>query len=335
MHQLKVSFIGCGKHAKANIYPSVQVLGVPIDSVCARHMERAEATGRQYNANKAYDDYREMLAKNKPDAVFVITSGDQHATIVQDCLRAGVHVFVEKPLGWNAPEAARVAELSAQVGKYVMVGFMKRFAPSYRVLKQLMSDENNFGEPLSLAGMFGMRSFGPDIESYLKFNAIHYIDLIRYLFGEVRGLTGFSRTPDAGVAQVLAFISEKGQIGTLFFAGLPSWERHYEELTITGTRGYAKVENMTKVVYHLQKEVAKNVPRWQAMDEEQVSLASIDTSSSGGWQTLYLNGYVGEIKHFLDSVAEDQEPICSAADNVRTMALCDRILGLFKDSATS
>ena len=138
MNYLRIGFIGCGKHAKANIYPSVKLLNLEIAAVCARHLERAEYTARQFQARKAYDDYHKMLSEENLDAIFVITSGDQHPRIVEDCVYAGVHVFVEKPLGWNEAEAQKVADVSKETNKNVMLGFMNRFAPSYLLTKEIM-----------------------------------------------------------------------------------------------------------------------------------------------------------------------------------------------------
>lgn len=66
------------------------------------------------------------------------------------------------------------------------------------------------------------------------------------------------------------------------------------------------------------------------MDEKDCVLTSVNTSSSGGWRDLYLNGYVGEIEHFLDCLLNDKQPICNARDNVKTMALCDKIVACLK-----
>ncbi len=326
MRDLKIGFIGCGRHASANIYPSVKLLGMEIACVCARHQDRAEACAKLWHARRAYDSYQDMLEKEQLDAVFVITSGDQHPAIVKDCLLAGTNVFVEKPFGWDESEARAVADVSREVGRHVMVGFMKRFAPAYVKAKRIIDDAQSFGEVLSMTGMFGVRSFGPQDEPFLKYGAIHFVDLIRFFLGEVRSVAGFKRTPDEGVDQVFSFATESGRIGNMFFAGLSAWARHHEEITITGVNGFVKAENMTRVSCHLHRESGFEGPRWQTLDEEDVVWTSIDTSSSGGLQDLYLRGYVGEVRHFLECVSSDQQPTCCAEDNVKTMALCDRIV---------
>lgn len=325
MNKLKIGFIGCGKHAKANIYPSVKLLGKNIAAVCARHIENAQATADHFHAKHAYDDYNKMLEIENLDVVFVITSGDQHASIVIDCLRSGSHVFVEKPLGWTTEEAREVAKISKKTKKHVMVGFMKRFAPSYLEMKRIISDTQNFGETLTMTGMFGVRPFGDD-EIYLKYGAIHFVDLIRFLFGEIKDLHGYKRVINKNVSQIFSFVTNDGKTGNMFFAGLPAWARHQEEITISGVNGFVKANNLTKVSHHLYTEPSTENPRWQTLDIEDRIFSSVDTSGSGGTERLYINGYVGEVKHFFESIENDKEPNPSAEDNINTMVLVEKIL---------
>jgi predicted dehydrogenase len=325
MNNLRIGFIGCGKHAKANIYPSVKLLNKDITAVCARHMENAQATADRFHAKNAYDDYQKMLESENLDVVFVITSGDQHAGIVIDCLKAGSHVFVEKPLGWTSEEAREVAKISKETKKHVMVGFMKRFAPSYLEMKRIISDSANFGETLTMTGMFGVRPFGDD-EIYLKYGAIHFVDLIRFLFGEIKDLHGYKRVIDKNVSQIFSFVTEDGKTGNMFFAGLPAWARHQEEVTITGVNGFVKADNLVKVSHHSYSDPTSDNPRWQTLDMEDRVFTAVDTSGSGGTERLYINGYVGEIEHFFESIEGGKSPSPSAEDNIKTMLLVEKIL---------
>ena len=98
MHDIRIGIIGAGKHARANIFPSLKLLQQPVACVCSQHLDRAESAAREFQAGRAYSQYTEMLEKENLDAV-IVSTGIQHARIVEDCLKAGLHVFVEKPLG--------------------------------------------------------------------------------------------------------------------------------------------------------------------------------------------------------------------------------------------
>jgi UDP-N-acetylglucosamine 3-dehydrogenase len=325
---MKIGMIGSGVHAKANIYASLELLQVPIQAVCTRHLEAAQATAARYRAPSAYADYRTMLECEKLDAVFVVTDAGSQAAITKDCLEAGTHVFVEKPLGMNAAQAAEVGDLAARVQRQVMVGFMKRFAPAYMMQKEIMNNTAEFGRKVSFSGMFAITSGRPGWtdEVYLKVGGIHYIDLLREFFGELVDVSGYTNSVDVKVDQVFSMRFDSGVIGSMFLAGLPAWKRHWEEMTVTGENGFVNVANMLSVRYHYDRPPATRTPRWQTMDEEDRVLTPVSTSSSGGWRDLYLNGYVGEVEHFLGCVASNTAPLTSAASNVKTMALCDAIL---------
>jgi predicted dehydrogenase len=330
--ELKIGFIGAGKHAQANIYASLRLLDIPVHAVATRHQETAQAAAEKHGANSAYDNHQTMLEKENLDAVFVITDSSTQAGITEDCLNADAHVFVEKPLGMNEAQAAGLAELAARKGKRVMVGFMKRFAPSYAILKETMNNQEDFGRVLSFNGMFAITSGRPgwDDEVFLKVGGIHYVDLMRHLFGEAVNVRGYTNTEGLNVDQIFIMRFDGSVIGSMFFGGLPAWKRHWEEITVTGETGFVKVDNMLRVTCHVDRPVATKDPRWQTMDEEDRILTPMSTSSSGGWRDLYQNGYVGELEHFFESIITNSEPLTSAADNVKTMALCDSIFASLK-----
>jgi UDP-N-acetylglucosamine 3-dehydrogenase len=325
MEIIRIGVIGAGKHARANLFPSLKLLQQPVTCVCSQHLDRAESAALEFHAGRAYNDYSEMIEKEKLDAV-IVSTGSEHARIVEDCLKAGLHVFVEKPLGLNPHEAQSVASAAEAAGKIVMVGFNKRFAPAYARLKQVIQDEDNLGEVLSLQGMFAIGPRERGDENYLKNTAIHYVDLARFLFGEVEQVFALSNTRHALIDQAICLSFQNGRIGSLFFGGLPAWRRHYEEITVTGINGFARVENIEKLVVHTSEALSSSEPPWQNVNEEDRVYSPTHTSSSGGWQDLYLSGYVAEIAYFFECVRTNSQPGCNAADNVKTMALCETIL---------
>jgi predicted dehydrogenase len=324
--------IGCGVHAKANIFSSLHMLGQPIQAVCARHLNHAQAAATQFGIARVYDDYFAMIKKENLDAMFVVVEAASQAKIVCDCLHAGLNVFVEKPLGMDGVEAMKVADLSSKCGKSVMLGFMKRFSPSYNTMKDIMGQEEFFGKKLSFMGMFAITSGRPgwDNNVFTKVGGIHYVDLMRYLFGELVEIHGYTNSMNEEVSNIFTMRFDSGVIGSMFFCGIPAWKRHWEEICVSGTRGFVKVDNMMSVRYHFDIPIAAKEPRWTMLDEEDRVLTAVSTSSSGGWRDLYLNGYAGEIKHFLECLREGKTPICDAHDNVKTMTFCDQIVACLK-----
>lgn len=326
MKNLKIGFIGYGKHAQANLYPSLKILGYPITAVCTRHPEIVKKAQDEYQIKHTYIDYIEMLQKEKLDCVFVATQPDQQLKIVSHCLQTGLHVFVEKPLGFNQKEAKQILDLSQKTKKQVMVGFMKRFAPSYKYLRTLVRNKEKLGEIIAVNEFFTCRNFVTNPREFLLFGVIHYVDLLHWYLGKIISVKGFQTVNGSNIAQVFLCQAESGAVGSIHFCASPSWAKHYEEITITGTNGYAKVENIIKLKYHLNPSNHNFIPRWQILDEEEIEVSSISTSGSGGLKDLYQNGFVGEIQHFLTCVENNQTPETSAFENYQTMILCDELL---------
>lgn len=80
---------------------------------------------------KQYRDYRELLAKEKPDIVIIATPDHWHALNTIDSLKAGAHVFVEKPTGHTINESKAMLQAARETGRVVQVGLHRRIGPHH------------------------------------------------------------------------------------------------------------------------------------------------------------------------------------------------------------
>jgi len=80
---------------------------------------------------KTYGDYRELLAKDKPEIVIIATPDHWHALNTIDALKAGAHVFVEKPTGHSVHESRAMVKVARETGKVVQVGLHRRIGPHH------------------------------------------------------------------------------------------------------------------------------------------------------------------------------------------------------------
>jgi predicted dehydrogenase len=328
MNELKLAFVGYGKHARANLYPSLRLLGEKIAAVCTTRAESAELAGSEYGIPGRYTDVEKMLSAEKPDAVFVCTQPSEMLPIVSQALEAGCHVFAEKPLGMNVTEAQAIADLAEKQNKQVMVGFMKRFAPAYVKIKEVL-DSREIGAVQGITQLFTSRNFAKTPTEYLLFAAIHYIDLMSWYIGSAEQITGFtSVTPEVSV-QSYALKFSNNALGSVQYMGSPAWERAAHEMTITGEKGYVRVQGIDKVIVY-KKNSTISIPRWQVLEENEQTFGTMLTTGIGGVQPLYLNGFVGELKHFIESIENGTPPLTSAVENLRTMKTVDQMLNTVK-----
>lgn len=326
MNNLKLGFIGYGRHARTNLYPSLKVLGYRLAAVATNHEESAKQASADYGISNYYVGHETLLGKEKLDAVFVSAQPNDQLKIVKDALLAGCHVFAEKPLGMNVAEAEEVAALSTKQNKQVMVGFMKRFAPAYMKVKEKIG-EKEFGEALGITQFFTSRNFAKNPTEYLLFAASHYVDLLRWYFGEVEQVSGFANTDETQSLMSYSLRFKNGVLASLQYCGAPSWERAAHEMTITGTNGYVRVSGVDQVKVY-SKDTNMSVPRWQGLEENEQTFGTMLTTSGGGQASLYLNGFVGELKHFVESIEAGKPVENSSEENVKTMRLIDKLVAV-------
>jgi predicted dehydrogenase len=339
IRDLRIGMIGAGRHAQANLYPSLAALGVPVTSVATRSTATASAAARRHGADHAHADYRMMLAQDRLDGVIISLDPDDQATVTEHCLAAGVDVLVEKPLGLDPETAQRTADAAARHDRIAMVAFMKRFAPCYVRVRDLIGDPVEFGAVQSFEMSFAFASWTNELrnDTFLKLAAIHMVDLLRHLLGEVATVQGVANSTGADINLAFAVRQASGVVGTVNLVALPAWERGHEHLTVSGHHGYVVADNQTSVRYHRHQPGGPDGSggpggpvRWQALDEHTTVTESVVSTGSGGLQDLYRRGFVGEVEQFLYSVVTRQQPSCSAADNVATMVLCEQLLAALR-----
>lgn len=141
--------------------------------------------------SNCYDNYADMLARPDLDAVFLVTPTSLHAEQIILALRAGKHVFCEKPLSLDLEDCRRVETEAARHPELtVMIGFVRRFDPSYKDAREKIA-AGAIGRPFLVrsqtcdkndpSGAF-MR-FAPTSGGIFLDCSVHDIDLARWLLG--------------------------------------------------------------------------------------------------------------------------------------------------------
>jgi predicted dehydrogenase len=94
----------------------------------------------QYRGCRGYSDYRELLAKEKVDAVMVATPDHSHAVITMAALKLGKHVFCEKPLAWSVEETRLVTETARKAGVATQLGNHGQASEEARLVREFIAD---------------------------------------------------------------------------------------------------------------------------------------------------------------------------------------------------
>jgi predicted dehydrogenase len=159
---LGVSVVGAGNFARLVLLPRLRAAGgFEPRGICTARGLSAEHTGRSGEFAFATTDAAEVWSDASTDAVFVATRHDLHAELVMAGLRAGKHVFVEKPLCITGPELVAIARLVDELGPrcpVLAVGFNRRFAPATARLRDFVKGAG----PLAISYRFAVPALPPD-----------------------------------------------------------------------------------------------------------------------------------------------------------------------------
>lgn len=322
----RLGVIGAGFHATRNILPSLALAGIDIAALATRDLARSKAALTRFgSAGRPYASAEELLADATVRDVVVVAQAADQARLALRAIEAGKNVFADKPLGWTAGEARRIADAAEARGVTAMVGFMKRYAPAYRELKSML-DAGELGTLRSFELTFGCDSaaFCADEEDFVKLAAIHVVDLVRFLFGEVTVVHGVSNSAARSVALSVVLGLESGVVGTLNLSGLPSYSSETEMLRVSGEQAHVVVADVASVTIHRADVDAS----WRALTDTTVTRRPAESAMSGIERDLFQRGFVGELEAFARAAGGGPAPSSTARDNVRTMELCGLILGL-------
>lgn len=234
-----VSFVGAGNYAGRVLIPAFKAAGAAMHSVASGGGVSAVHFGRKYGFRSATTDWVASIADPVVDAVVIATRHDAHARQVLAALRAGKHVFCEKPLCLTLAELDEIeTEARARPGQMLMVGFNRRFAPQVIKVKQLLT---TVAEPKSFVMTVNAGAIPPDHWTQDKVvgggrivgEGCHFIDLLRHLAGapivEQHGVS-------LGANAALAVRDDKATL-TLRFADGSVGAIHY---LANGDKGFPK-----------------------------------------------------------------------------------------------
>jgi predicted dehydrogenase/threonine dehydrogenase-like Zn-dependent dehydrogenase len=186
-----LGFIGAGNYAGAVLIPAFKASGAHLKVVVSSTGVSGVHAARKYGFELASTDTDAVFADPDVAALVITTRHDSHAELVCRALRAGKHVYVEKPLALRVDELQmieRAYEAAAAQSRppVLMVGFNRRFAPHVQKLKRL------------LAGVRGPKAFVMTVNAgaipashwtqdpavgggRVVGEACHFIDLLRHL----------------------------------------------------------------------------------------------------------------------------------------------------------
>jgi len=324
--RVRAGFVGCGSHSFRNVYPALQFAPVELVATCDLDIHKAQAFAQQFGARSSYADHREMLRREKLEAVFIVTGYDAggrptYPTLAADCLRAGCHVWIEKPPAASCAEISVMQQAAYECGLHVMVGFKKMFCPANEKAKELMGS-SEFGR-LSLVSVqypqqvptvdelrayLDERKAVPSVVGFLD-HLCHPVSLLVYLAGMPEALH-YERAASGAGAAVFSFRS--GVVALLALTHGASLSGGMERTLIVSDGGrHIVVQNNLRVTLHRSAPLGYgDTPSFYVGTPGQTSAVWEPEFSLGQLYNkgLFLQGYYGEVNEFARAVLERRPP---------------------------
>jgi predicted dehydrogenase len=303
MDQLRYAVIGIGAgvfgmHRTALLLPEIRVV-----AVTDVNMEVAQQRSEELHC-PSYHDHRQMLAEIKPDVVVIMTPHPYHAQIAIDCLQAGSHVLIEKPMAVQVSEADAIIEAAEHAQRVVGVIFQHRFRPEIQAAHQLIqSGQIGHLQHVSMTAVWtrtaryyqsaGWRgTWKGEGGGVLMNQACHHLDLLCHLVGEPVRIFALTRrilhsieTEDTVQA---ALEWSDGALGSLHISTAEADQA--EHLKIVGTRGQLELNGDILTHRTLDTDIADFVithPKAMAAPAMHDIPVEINTDLSGSHSNVY------------------------------------------------
>jgi predicted dehydrogenase/threonine dehydrogenase-like Zn-dependent dehydrogenase len=300
-----VSFVGAGNYASRILIPAFRKSGADLDMVISQSGVSGTHYGKKYGFRKASTDIGSLYQDKSSSTIVVATRHDTHAQLVCDALRAGKHVFVEKPLALKDGDLDEIHRVYDEVnrdsegktegnrtGVLLMVGFNRRFAPQAVKIKSLLNSVS--GPKVFImtinAGAIPASHWTQDPKvggGRIVGEACHFVDLLRFLAGtkildyQVTYMKEESRNgaPADKVSFTLRF--EDGSFGTVLY--LSNGHRSFpkERLEVFCDQRVLQLDNFRKLTGYGWKGF-RSMNLWRQDKGQNACVASFLKSVSEG-----------------------------------------------------
>jgi len=340
------ALIGCGRISFKHIEAFASNKDImKMVAACDPLLERAQAKTAEYQKTlpgasvKVFTDHKEMLSELKPDIVTIATESGYHPRIAIDCLEAGAHVIVEKPMALSTADADAMIVAAREADRKLAVCFQNRFnAPVQKLCAA--RDAGRFGRILhGMVQVRWNRNEGYYAEApwrgtwaldggTLMNQCTHGIDLLQWMLGEdavrVQAQTRRYLRPieaeDFGAA-IVEFAS--GAVGIIEGTADVFPTNLNETLSLFGEKGTVVIGGLA----------VNKIETWRFADAQAVgdTEAAVLNPDEKDPPSVYGFGHAALFKDFVQAIDDKREPLVSGEKGRKALEI---ILAIYKSQKT-
>lgn len=315
---IKVGIIGAGRIGRVHITSiSTRVKDAVIKTVADPFLNQETAEwAKSMGVMKTTKDYKEIINDPEIDAVLICSSTDTHSPISLEAIRAGKHVFCEKPIDHDIDKIKEVIEALENTDLKYQVGFNRRFDHNFEAVQQAVA-----AGKIGKTEIIKITSRDPEPPSidYVKVSGGMFLDMTIHDFDMVRFLAGCDATEVyvQGANLVDPAIGEAGDVDTAVIT------LQMEDGSI------AVIDNCRKAVYgYDQRAEVFGSEGMVAINNDSQSTAVISGADGVmGEKPLffflerYMEAYGKEVAAFIDAIVNDKETPLGVMDGLKPVLM--------------
>lgn len=315
---VKLGIIGIGRIGQVHIQSiSTRVPSAEIKWVADPFMteERAEWAKKMGVVNTT-KDYKEILADEEVDAVIICSSTDTHSPISVEAIKAGKHVFCEKPIDHDIAKIKEVIDALEGTNLKYQVGFNRRFDHNFEAVQRAVK-EGKIGEP-HLVKITSRDPEPPSID-YVKVSGGMFLDMTIHDFDMVRFLTG-SEAEEIYVQSANLVDPDIGEAGDVDTA----------VITLKMENGaIAVIDNSRKAAYGYDQRAEVFGSKGMVAISNDSNSSAVISNSEGvtGEKPMffflerYMDAYGKEMVCFIDAIENNKETPLGVIDGLKPVIM--------------
>jgi predicted dehydrogenase len=309
----RATLIGCGKIGSefaddpcvAGIYSHagayVACPHTTLVAVCDRDPEKLERCGERWNVTTRYLDAHQMLAEQQPEIVSICTPDSTHydlicAAIATSSVRA---ILAEKPLSLDLREAQEIVRLASKRNLVLLVNYSRRYSQGHNRLREFIKS-GSIGEIQTVGGYY---------TKGILHNGTHWLDLARFLVGEVTRVWGHDVRKEGGDDPTLDAFLEFDNGANAYLHGCDAGAFTLFEMDLVGKDGRVRIVESGHAFEIYEVGHSPHYRGYRTLVQKEKLL--------DGLQNVLLNA-VEELVRCLD---EGGQPSCSGVEGIEALRI--------------
>ncbi len=257
----------------------------------------------KWHVERGYTDYAEMLKKERIDILSLCLPTEYHFEAFQAAINHNIEaIFCEKPLSHDLDEAYRMFEMSQ--GRIVSVNYFRRWNPTLADIVKALQ-RGNFGKGINVTIRYTKGLF---------VNGSHFIDLMRWIWGEPKSLDFIKITQidpaDPGVNFSLNFDNEV----TAYFINIPEIDYVFADVDILLEKGRLVIGQR-----------GQTLSKYTVVREPHYNLFDI-LGNAQEIETKWRNCTTRAVREIVDCLKNGGTTSCTAEDGYRAMEICHKVI---------